>query len=794
MSRFTMPRADSFDTSGNPRAGARLYFYATGTTTPLDTYTSSAMSVANANPVVADGAGVFPEIFLADASYKVVLKTSADVTVWTADPVVANPTSASLTPTITTIVDAAITAAAPLGMITADTTLAVPSAYATIATALDYLNGKWISPDATVTIQVAAGTHTHTVPIVITHPCAAQIHIKGTAAISHTLVSQQSVSGTAGAYDVVVNVSTVGTALVGEYLLIHTDTTGTGDHYAHRGVWRITAVDSGNNRFTLRNTNWSAAFPANTLTGGTAYRLTTVLKFNNCDGFVVNGAVLGRLEDVAIVGNAEDYWSSANVSGTEKGTFGIIVSGETVAQNGKTDNENQFVIAQGSVSFGQYVGVSDFDQQGVVCSSGGSIFGRYGASSSNRRRGWYAEACGQIQCKNSIGSGNFLDGYIADVGGAIICNLSTASGNGGNGISSVQGGSMTATTCVATGNLTHGFHARGGFLNCGPSTSTSNAADGYHAEYGGVILASSAVATSNANDGFEANHGSVIRALNATANTNGRYGVRASSGGNIDCTTLTAAGNVTADKSTMGMGILIDTTYEDFDVPAGLVVGAAVTAGTNITATGYLRSNNGANNVQIATTSAGDLGLTFNSTGRFVFKTGGVFHPSGNGTQDLGRTTEKWLAVYGTNLGASGTRFTKLWTVDIDTTNAAVVSSDARNKTDIVDEPLGLDFINSLRPVQYKLIDSGDGRPGVRPHHGLLAQELKAVLDGLGIDHAAFIDTPVTVEVMDDDGEPTGRFVPTGETKMGIRYSELVSSLIKAVQELSARVAALEAK
>jgi hypothetical protein len=528
----------------------------------------------------------------------------------------------------------------------ASVTVSVPSQYATVSLALAAIERWQIPASATVTISVAAGTYTHTVPVVITHPYASRIVIKGADTVSHTLTGFVSASGAAGAWDVIVSVSSVGTAAAGQYLLIDATTTGTGDHFAHRGVWRITAVDGGTNRLTLRNTHWGAAFPTNTLSGGLCYRLSTVLKFTGCDGFVVKGAVLGMLEDVVIAGNASDYWTAADVSGTEKGTFGIIVSGETVAQNGKVDHENRHVVAQGGVSFGQYVGVSDFDQQGIVCSSGGSIFGRYGASSSNRRRGWYAEACGQIQCKNAIGSGNYLDGFIADVGGAIICNLSTASGNGGNGVSSIQGGAITATSCVASGNVSHGFHARGGFLNCGSSTSTLNGADGYHAEYAGVMLASSCVASSNVNDGFEANHNATIRALTATATDNGRYGVRASSGGNIDCTPLTASGNVTAAKSADSLGIIVDTTYEDTLVPAGLGTVGAITGGSTITATGYLRTNNGANNTQIATTSAGDCGFTLNSTGRLTLKLDGTLIAGADNAQDLGRTATRWRDTF----------------------------------------------------------------------------------------------------------------------------------------------------
>jgi hypothetical protein len=98
MPRFPIPRQDCFDTNGAPRAGAKLYFYTTGTTTPLATYADSALVTPNANPVIADSAGLFGEIFLTQtAVYKVVLKTSADVVVWTADPVPGGTTAADLT-------------------------------------------------------------------------------------------------------------------------------------------------------------------------------------------------------------------------------------------------------------------------------------------------------------------------------------------------------------------------------------------------------------------------------------------------------------------------------------------------------------------------------------------------------------------------------------------------------------------------------------------------------------------------------------------------------------------------
>lgn len=85
--RFTNPFAQWVSGNSIVGAGYKLYFYTTATSTPKNTYSDNDLLVANANPVVADADGKFSDIFLSPGQYKVVLKTSADVTVWTADPV-----------------------------------------------------------------------------------------------------------------------------------------------------------------------------------------------------------------------------------------------------------------------------------------------------------------------------------------------------------------------------------------------------------------------------------------------------------------------------------------------------------------------------------------------------------------------------------------------------------------------------------------------------------------------------------------------------------------------------------
>jgi hypothetical protein len=87
MTILAFPGYVATDGNGTPYAGAKLYFYQTGTTTNQNTYSDSALSSANTNPVVADANGLFGPIYLDPTlTYKAVLKTSADVTIWTRDP------------------------------------------------------------------------------------------------------------------------------------------------------------------------------------------------------------------------------------------------------------------------------------------------------------------------------------------------------------------------------------------------------------------------------------------------------------------------------------------------------------------------------------------------------------------------------------------------------------------------------------------------------------------------------------------------------------------------------------
>lgn len=86
--RFHLSREQVFSNAGAPLSGAKLFFYVTGTTTLLATYSNAQLAAANANPVVADSSGRFGDIFLQDQTYRVIMRDSTEATTFfDTDPV-----------------------------------------------------------------------------------------------------------------------------------------------------------------------------------------------------------------------------------------------------------------------------------------------------------------------------------------------------------------------------------------------------------------------------------------------------------------------------------------------------------------------------------------------------------------------------------------------------------------------------------------------------------------------------------------------------------------------------------
>ena len=162
-------------------------------------------------------------------------------------------------------------------------------------------------------------------------------------------------------------------------------------------------------------------------------------------------------------------------------------------------------------------------------------------------------------------------------------------------------------------------------------------------------------------------------------------------------------------------------------------------------------------------TSSDNTGLWLGGSGTvYLIRQNRVFSALTSNTNDLGSASLRWRDIY--------------------LTNSPNTSSDANDKSNIADSDLGLNFVSQLTPRKYTL-NSGDSN---RTHYGLIAQEVKTVLDNNSIsttDFAPYIKAEVK-EIESDVG--------TGEYKYALRYEEFIGILIKAIQELEQRVQDLE--
>lgn len=139
-------------------------------------------------------------------------------------------------------------------------------------------------------------------------------------------------------------------------------------------------------------------------------------------------------------------------------------------------------------------------------------------------------------------------------------------------------------------------------------------------------------------------------------------------------------------------------------------------------------------------------------------------------------------------LGASYSRWEVVWAA-----NGTIQTSDIRKKNILGTTPLGLEFINKLEPISYRYKVGGntiigydeDNKPILQPRagqrifYGFKAQQVKQVVDSLGVEDFGGW-------VLDEKDDPN-----SGQS---LRYTEFIAPLVKAVQELSAQVVALQAK
>jgi hypothetical protein len=200
---------------------------------------------------------------------------------------------------------------------------------------------------------------------------------------------------------------------------------------------------------------------------------------------------------------------------------------------------------------------------------------------------------------------------------------------------------------------------------------------------------------------------------------------------------------------------------------AGSTIATVVTAGLEVTA--LIPTGTSAPSDGIYKKSAGVMGMAANNTSAFMWGSNAFVSQTHN-SRDLGELATAYR--------------------DIFSANAVTVTSDIRTKTDVEDSALGLDFIDLLWAISYRKIVgqiavSEDGEntqtliPGVRRHYGLSAQQVKQVLDTLNVEDFAGW-------VLEDVNNP--------DSSQALRYEQFISPLIKATQQLHAKVKTSDAR
>jgi hypothetical protein len=150
--------------------------------------------------------------------------------------------------------------------------------------------------------------------------------------------------------------------------------------------------------------------------------------------------------------------------------------------------------------------------------------------------------------------------------------------------------------------------------------------------------------------------------------------------------------------------------------------------------------------------------FTIDSTGSYLPLSAGVNNPLSGllHGQGIVPTTHNTF-----NVGSSTLRYRTGYFSGVLYCNSVTEASDLALKEDISTSP-GLDLITSLKPLSYRFKDSPDKR-----HWGFGAQDVASVCD-------------------------TDAGIVTDEGGMGLAYSEFTAPIVKAIQELTERLEAIE--
>ena len=361
----------------------------------------------------------------------------------------------------------------------------------------------------------------------------------------------------------------------------------------------------------------------------------------------------------------------------------------------------------------------------------------------------------------------------------------------------------SASTIVNASNQMTAISTNGITVYSGSSPSSGARVVMNSAGIAGYNSGGSATFAINASTGAASFAGSITGSsiTGSTLNIGGNFYVDGATGF-LTCTGATITGTITATSGSFTGSVTASSgSIAGFTIGSSQLSNSQITiySNGNITSLGTINAYYVAAGISL--TSAGTLVVTGNSTlGSTTTTTNLTIDSTANIVGGYG-VTSHWSPITDNtyNLGISGSlRWSHVYA-----NNTTITTSDQRLKTNITTSALGLDFINSLRPVSYQWIEGGknlvvdaegnpvvesvdehgkpvyktESIPGKRTHYGLIAQEVKSALDAANVgDFAGW--------VQDDMTNP--------DSFQSVSYEQFISPLIKSVQELSNRLNKLE--
>jgi hypothetical protein len=356
------------------------------------------------------------------------------------------------------------------------------------------------------------------------------------------------------------------------------------------------------------------------------------------------------------------------------------------------------------------------------------------------------------------------------------------------------------------------------------------------------------VGNGGGNEASNTRLGTSALANNTTGNNNTAIGFSAMAFGvpgafNTAVGVTALSNNTNSYHTAVGYACLSAVTGGGKNTAVGAVAGASITTGGQNTIVGFQALSlceTGNFNTAVGKDA---LFNTTTSQNTAVGWEGLAAQTTGNNNTAIGMqclnllTTFSSCAGLGAQAQVTGSNQVQLGNVTTTTYAYGAVQdrSDIRDKADVRDTTLGLEFVNALRPVDFKWDMREDYRPEApeyvakpteikkdateeekskydqdiaayeayvvlkdkgledstldnlthdgskkrnRFHHGLIAQEVKSVLDAKNIDFGGFQDHKIA----------------GGNDVLSIGYVELIAPMIKAIQELSAEVQMLKGK